>query len=382
MREVEHIVPGNAQVIEGLEKALERAKGGMATAVALVFCEGAGADIMYLGEVSARAQVAYGCNLIINMLITSSSLNVRPLQQTVPANLVKYDLTADPICFDFLCWLVQAEMRRRQENAPAPLRVAFVRNPASLTGVTQQKWHFFNKVMRPMLELFGAVEDAAAQNGRHEDFIGLREIATMFNGMVPVPSITVPEPAMEQMLEWLGGRKPVTITLRESGAFHHRNSNMPEWDRLATWLSRRGEDVVIVRDTAFATETFGNFDICPEASIDLHMRAALYKQAKCNLFVTNGPWGLGYFTDVPWLMFASIDDSQPEGFNRPEWWNMFMGLNHDKQLPWASPQQRIVYAPDTFENMRDAYEQLGLDTPLPRPSRGNGKVVNITQSGA
>src|SRR5260221_2254477 len=217
-----------------------------------------------------------------HLLVTSTSMNVRPLQETRSADMVRYALTSDRICFDFIPWLVTAEMRRRKENAPGPLKVAFVRQPGSLTSITDQKWRFLQKVMRPALDLFGAVESADAQNGRHEEFVGLRDISSAYQSGIDVPRIAVPGPAMDAMREQLDGRKPVTITLRETQGYGHRNSDLREWDKFATWLSRRGESVIIVRDTAKATETFGNFDICPEASEDLHMRAALYEQAKCN----------------------------------------------------------------------------------------------------
>src|SRR5262249_13756503 len=136
MRETEPVVPGNEQVVDGLQKALARAQTGIAKCVALIFCEHAGADVMYLGDVSARAQVVYGCELLNHLLATSSSMNVRRMDETRSASLVKYALTADPICFDFLPWLVTADMRRRQEQQPGPLKVAFVRHPTSLAPVT------------------------------------------------------------------------------------------------------------------------------------------------------------------------------------------------------------------------------------------------------
>lgn len=374
MREIDHPVPGNAEVVDGLIKAAERASGrkvivtderlstsgGLAKAVAMVFCEEGGADCMYLGDIQARAQVVYGCELMKHMLVTSTSMNVRPLTPTITADFVKYDLTSDPICFDFVPWMVTAEMRRRQEGAPGPLKVAFVRHPGSLAPVTDQKWQFFLNVIRPSMELFGAVEDAAAANGRHEEYCGLREIALMHKGGIEVPKIKVPEPAMQAIRNRLGNRNPVTLTLREGPSYQHRNSDVEEWDKLAQWFSREGEDVIVVRDTARASEPFGPFEICPEASQNLHMRAALYEQSKCNLFVTNGPWGLAYFGSKPWLTFATITDDQPEGFNRPEWWGRYMGLNEDKQLPWATPQQRIVYENDKFENMKAAYKALQI----------------------
>jgi hypothetical protein len=362
MQDVEVKTPGNAEVIAGLEAALIRAKTGMARAAAIVFCEFQGADVMYMGDVQARAQVMYGCSLLNHLIITGTTNHLHHIDSlSAPAaNLWKYDISSDPICFDFLPWLVTAEMVRRREGAPAPLKIAFCRNPNSLLKITDDRWAFFNNVMRPILPLFGAVEDQAAVNGRHADFVALREISAAFMRGETVPTVQVPEQTRRDMEGKLAGRRPVTLTIREKLEYEQRNSNLDEWRKLAKWLTRRGEDVIVVRDTVKAHEPFDEFETCPEASIDVLKRAALYESAKCNFYVANGPWGLAQYSKVPWLMFVEVNNEQPDGFNQPEYWRLFMGVGKEKQIPWATPQQRIVYARDTFDNMRAAYEELHL----------------------
>ena len=155
------------------------------------------------------------------------------------------------------------------------------------------------------------------------------------------------------------GRRPITITLREMDLYPYRNSNLWAWLNLAQYLTDHGEYVVFVRDTAKATEKLDGFEICPEASVDLHSRMALYEIAKLNLFVANGPTTLGWFGDFPWLSFTRIE---PDGHeyvpNTPSFWRDNIGIEVGTQLPWALPDQRIIWQPDDYENLIKAWEEF------------------------
>ena len=361
MQDVIPPTPGNAEVIDAFEKALVRAKGGLARAAAIVFCEYQGADVMYAGDVDARAQVMYGCNLLNHLILTGTSNHVQHTGANAPpANLWKYDLTTDPICFDFLPWLVTAEMTRRREQCIDPLKIAFVRNPNSLMQITDEKWAFFHNVMRPVLKLFNATEDEKACQGRHANFVGLRDISIAAKNGEPVPQMEIPKESDEAVKHFLRGSKPVTLTLREMDRYAQRNSDIDEWMKFARWLEHKGEDVIIVRDTSKADEPIESYRTFPESSKNILTRAALYENAKCNCFVANGPFGLACYSQVPWLMWALVNDEQPDGFNRPDYWNKFMGLNEHMQLPWSSDKQKMVFKRDKFDNLRAAYEELAL----------------------
>jgi hypothetical protein len=142
----------------------------------------------------------------------------------------------------------------------------------------------------------------------------------------------------------------VTITLRESASDPERNSNIADWLRFADWLRMRGESVVIVRDTARAAEPLPSFGTCPQASTDLHTRMALYAAAKCNLFVSNGPYTLALFMDAPWLTFFEPDPEGAGTMNTPSFWaEHFVPVG--EQFPWCRPDQRLTWKADRYENL-------------------------------
>jgi hypothetical protein len=198
----------------------------------------------------------------------------------------------------------------------------------------------------------------------------MRDIVALHKHGIEVPRVMKHVPAMAtgRVRYHLGFdegpgqvKRPVTITLRECEHQTARNSNYPAWRDFGHWLEERGERVIMVRDTRFADPVFntpGMPTTCPEASRDLHIRAALYGQAKMNFFVSNGPWTLACFSDWPWCMFVRVEEGEAAEVNQPWYWRDYMGVDQEGQLPWQTPRQRIVYEPDTFENLKSAWQQL------------------------
>jgi hypothetical protein len=189
----------------------------------------------------------------------------------------------------------------------------------------------------------------------------MRDIVALHRGGIGVPQVVVPDWAMREVLQHLEGRHPVVLTLRECEHQTARNSNYPAWRDFGRWLEERGERVIMVRDTRFADQVFntpGMLTTYPEASRDLHIRAALYGQAKMNFFVSNGPWTLACFSDWPWCMFVRVEEGEAAEVNQPWYWRDYMGVDQEGQLPWQTPHQRIMYEPDTFENLKRAWERL------------------------
>jgi hypothetical protein len=350
---------GNQSVIDALEEALRYAREGNVRAAGIIFCEAQGTKTGFHGDGNARANIGFGCDMLKHMLL-QSAMTIQDMKRRPPADRVQFDLYRNSICFDAVLWLAAKEMARRREGAPAPLKVKFTEDAVALTQNPTDREAFANHVVRPALALFGAVESML--EGRTDDNFGVNDIVNGFYRGEEVPQIQVPDAAMAAIdLKYLKNRRPVTITLRECGYNEHRNSNIDAWRELAHWLYRyKAQDVIVVRDTAKATEEFYGFQTCPEASVDLHARAALYRQAKLNMFVCNGPFTMALFGKTPWLLFAAVGDNEPEICQTRDGWRTMMGCEVGGQVPWATPQQRIIYKHDTFENMRAAYEELGL----------------------
>jgi hypothetical protein len=151
----------------------------------------------------------------------------------------------------------------------------------------------------------------------------------------------------------------VTITLRESSYWTHRNSNLAAWVQFAIDLKKAGERVIFVRDTEKADEQIDGFETCPIASSNILARFALYENSKANLFVSNGPATLALYGSKPWLQFTPVEkDGAPFMGNTPKFWRDSMGVPVGEQYPWSANNQRIVwlYEPETYEGIKWAYD--------------------------
>ena len=87
--------------------------------------------------------------------------------------------------------------------------------------------------------------------------------------------------------------------------------------------------------------------------------------------MANGPISLAYFGDTPWLKFFEIDDQGAYNAAKSEYWRVCVGLDPERkeQFPWSTDKQRIVWKPDYFTNMVEAWEELNLT--------GNGGTTSL-----
>lgn len=341
---------GNVEVCDMLARSLEEARKGRIRYAAIITCENAmHVDIEQAGTAGCEFAANYGFDLLKKNL-----LGHRQPGAGLGPDFVRYDLSRAPLGWDFASWLVDREMDRVRAGAPAPLKVAFVGD------VTRRKWgpveaQWVEKVMRPLIGLIGAVEDPRAANaGTDKEFYMLRYVTEAAKRGEPVPRFKVPVPDVKTPVDY------VTITLREAEHWKHRNSNIEAWSRVGHELRRRGENVVFVRDTAKAGEPFEDFVTLAEAATDINVRAKLYAQAKCNLFVSNGPWWLGLFGTRPWLAFNAVSPDDPFDANKPQMWRDFNGIGAGEQFPWQTPEQIIVWQPDDYEFLLQGWNAMEL----------------------
>lgn len=277
-----------------------------------------------------------------------------PSDVTLDVSYVVWNVANGPSGFDFVTWLIHAEMVRRREHAPAPLKVGFYlgTNPQQALEKKNNK-HWIENVYRPAMKLLGAVEDDAAIYGHMlGPFLPGQIVQAYSRGEdLPMFKATLPPPYPNY----------VTITLREAAYWPHRNSKMDEWLRFARYLQDVGERVILVRDTAKAFEKIDGFETCPSASVNLEYRLALYEGAKCNFCVGGGPWQLCLFGTSPWLAFLQVESElninsyRP---NTPDYWRQLMGVEPGGQFPWSQPNQRIIWAPDEYDHIVAAWKDF------------------------
>jgi hypothetical protein len=112
-------------------------------------------------------------------------------------------------------------MARLREGAPGPLHVGWYPNPEEGLWTPAQA-QCFNNLLRPMLQLIGAVENQVAlETGRNmgegENVCSYDAIVQAYHRGEPIPKLSAPDELRQSVREEIAafGQKPVTITLRE-----------------------------------------------------------------------------------------------------------------------------------------------------------------------
>ncbi len=351
---------GNREVLITLDKWMNQAKQGGLSAIALVGCSGQGKlGMEYAGVVGKEIDAYFGLERLQQSLM--DSINQRqlptPSKEQLGANYVVYNRCLAPHCFDFLCFLINSELERIKEGAPAPLQVCFHGVPPSESEYTRG---MFLNVMRPLLKLVGAVENYDAINGRrYNDHAVLKPTVDFFNQGMTIPKLKcTPEAAASLLRDFPEDNSYVSITLREATHFDHRNSNLPEWIKFANYLKDQGIRVIFLRDTAKAYDPIEGFETYPAASLDVDVRFGFYERALANFGCANGPMTMCLFSNKPVYIFTQISSSDNYSANTPHWWITNNGITEGQQFPWCADNQRIVWLDDNFENIKKTWDDF------------------------
>lgn len=354
-------VPGNEAVVALLERWLAVAKEGQVCYAALAMIQMPNKMVAdFVGSIEVEMAIEHALDQVkAKIAQVRENRQLPPRDPNLTADYVTYNLSLYPVSYDFLPWMIESEMIRRREGAPAPLKVALRFHERETKWANDvYRSAMYNSVMLPLIDIMGAelIDDVGGRTRDHFTYLETTQAARQGE---EVPKIKASESASLVVSGWLeGGPSPVTITLREAEHFPHRNSNIAAWLQFAADLEKRGERVIFLRDANKAAEPLLNQETCPLASVDLDLRTALYEQAKCNLFVANGPWNIALFGDRPWLMFNEVSAGDVFLPNNPGWWLQFQGVEDGGQFPWSAEDQRIVWVGDTYENLMGAWQEL------------------------
>lgn len=294
----------------------------------------------------------------------------------------------DPPSHDFCVWLIIAELMRRHHGAPSPLRVRFGLidgmlgvvdfGPTSLVAAATNQgpiWQcgvsreysdqMMANILRPAIEMIGAVEEPVvnmpfpiselASYVEYDYHIG--HLVDAGKEGHEIPRWNPPQWAHDEVREYLGGKHPIIITLRETPAQPERNSQLHEWLRFADSIESE-HPVLFLRDTCIADEKLP-FPTWARASRNAYVRAALYQQALVNMMVCNGPNTWCIFSDAPYLIFKELVPALPNWEHGwPRGWKNQDHMDVGDQYAWASPLQRLTWTDDTFDNIEEAFRSF------------------------
>jgi hypothetical protein len=353
-------VEGNKEVVELLEQHLEEARKGMTSFAGVVTVEGNRFATGSRGDIRAFHVAFFAVDHLQNKMRNYATVAANPLaDEEAACNKFLYDVSLEPICHDFIIWLVTAEMTRKREGIVEPLQISLAKRNDTHEWNTQRgmpgRDDYVSSVFLPAIDMFGAELNPVVE-GRNLAMYTPKQICDWVREGDEVPRMQVPHWAMQKVADFLRGRTPVTITLRETTNYPHRNSNIDAWCKFADWLERKGEWVLFLRDTDKLNEPIPGFDVF-SGTRDAFLRSALYEQSKCNCFVSNGPLGWALFGTKPFLAFHTIEDDERSECNTPIWWRRYQGIEKGEQWPWCLPHQRLIYADDNFDNMKAAWEE-------------------------
>jgi hypothetical protein len=307
-----------------------------------------------------------------------------------------YDLGVAPITFDFLWFLVGAELERRRGGfasvhaviVPGPREGVRKENPAleqaldptarrarvttmlvpactllpSLSGVTVAS-------SRAQAQDLAAAAGGALFPARYEPALPIypgpqEPLRAAREDGAAVAVLRAAAADLRAVDTWLGingrQRRVVTITLRGYGYLRGRNSNLSAWAAFARSLDSTRYAVVLVPDTeqcvtGIPAELHG-LPVFSEAAVSLGLRMALYQRAYVNLGVNNGPMGLCWLNqETRYITFKILNDAAQQTSLE---YMKFLGFEPGRSLPFATEWQRWVWDEDELPVIRAAFEDM------------------------
>lgn len=216
---------------------------------------------------------------------------------------------AGPATFDFFTWLVNVKKRGAKRIIVSDRVVRTKKFPEH---VIRQR---IASIVMPGPALAGLPVD----RGEHGIVIGsyrMNELASL-GKFERLRSVLPPRPVR------------YTVTLRNYGHRAYRNSDQAVWREFAARIG-----AVVIEDYE-------------DKPIHLYERVALYAGAEMNFGVTNGPIWLLFLSPYPVTMFDC-------DVNAPLWQEH--GIKPGSQLPWALPNQKLVWKRPTIDDLMAAVQ--------------------------
>ncbi len=244
-----------------------------------------------------------------------------------------YPLATHPTTFDFACWAVIAKT-----HGVNHVRFVVDGKICKLKYSEQIGWRRFGNIVIPICDLAGLTFSVGpAVEGREFPYLygHLNKTYQRFGTIAKLNS-TLPK--------WSGGY--ITITMRDSFRNKFRNSNHDAWFKFTHYLQQKGKTVRVLTDSE-------------NQPYPVNARMAMYAGADMNIGVETGPMVLCHLSDAPYI---TMNMCPPRPDNEPGYDMRKLlassGFPIGGQLAFAKENQRLVWKPDTYENIMEAYEAL------------------------
>src|SRR5215813_14447557 len=226
-----------------------------------------------------------------------------------------YDLSVQPSTYDFFNWLAHVKLL-------GATRVHFKTEPMRATKWNREEaFRRFENYIRPGPEL-AFLPHRIAYDGERIGSIQLHDLTADLDRLQ--------RPLSRLKTVWPPRAVKYTVTIRETFHNPHKNSDRDLWLAFAERIGAH-----VIEDTS-------------RKPISLYERVALCAGAKMNFGVTNGPMGLLYYTEYPFVNFADpVATRKSFGGHK---------ISPGDQVPWFLPTQRFVWEKPTMDNLMREFD--------------------------
>lgn len=191
-----------------------------------------------------------------------------------------------------------------------------------------------------------------------------------------VLSLAPPQDEVDLARRWLCSKVypavPVTLTLRKMSFESGRNSDLAAWSRILSRIIDHRIMFVVVPDyyDAFSDEAIqaDNIVYCPEATLTVPFRAAIYSASSFNIFGNNGPLSIGYLSQsINYLIFLGTTDLGSSAASEIEtgeglvFGGQFWGAAEFQRLVWETRDEDAIVA--AISKMIDDLDRAGRLVP-------------------
>lgn len=295
----------------------------------------------------------------------------------------KYDLTANPISFDFFFFLEAASIIKEIENYE--MIQIFIKIPEGyfkneyilLESDTFSKHNTDTNTQKINNQILSAfkyfknihrVDYVKEFDDNIDYYFGPEHVhhakyyqILNFNPdkKINLQSNVLDKEIIKNYIQTLNtnNKKVVTVSIRNYHDATQRNSNLNEWKKAIQTL-KKDFFVVLVPDSSELSNNFQgvksyeylNFNhIAIEAAINFDIRLALYECVDLNLFVNNGPCVVASLSnDVKFLMFKILVDGIPHT-EAPFLRDLGYVINENPK--YLNKKQKYIWKDDTAENI-------------------------------
>jgi hypothetical protein len=316
-----------------------------------------------------------------------------------------YDLTVEPITYDFAYFLAEAD-RHARSRGKTRIFVYIVQQDAEFFIIdekyeiavdeSRRKWRIAN-ILIPLLLHYPPVvgfsmiprstldqlklPDSSSyppmySKNYNPPFLYLEAFSNLASsGFTGFEATTQGRRYVETWLSARGiaNQNIVAITLRRYNYDAIRNSNIEAWSQFANWLRPLGYHPVFIPDTDSCWESLPELHgeiIFSEAAWNLGLRMAMNELAYLNFFVSNGTAAIAQLSSrCRYVAFIPVIDSSEQAQE-----SVYRGYGLDPEVserfPFSLEHQIICFDHDDFENIKTSFLRFVNDISMNEDMEG------------